>query len=354
MKDYHNIEEEFHAKDRKAGKKERKRIREKDRSKYKKSDQNKEMSKVDAFEGRAGRVLSISTDTITVQVEERALSCSMKGTLKKERTHQKNPIAVGDRVIVDEEDQITFIEERTSILARADNLHRRKQQLIATNIDQVLITASIKEPTLKPSLIDRYIIASLKGNMRPVIIINKIDLLDKEDTLLSDLRAIYEKMSIPFFPISVKEKVGCDQIKSLLEGASSVISGQSGVGKTSLINAVTGLNLRTSSVVDKTKKGAHTTTQARLIPIGEDSYIIDTPGIKSFGLWDIDPNDILSYFQDLHELQERCKYPNCSHLHEPGCYVKEAVEKGEIPKVRYESYKTIREGHDKDHKDYWD
>ena len=273
------------------------------------------------------------------------MNSSLKGSLKQEITKNKNLVAVGDFVWVDDRGQIAAVDRRYSCLSRADALHQRKQHLIAANIDQVLIVASVENPSLKPSLLDRYIIATERGGMSPVIIINKIDLA-KDHALLDELEAVYTSIGIPFLKVSALHEIGLDALKEIVKGKASVFSGQSGVGKTSLINDLTGGQRRVGTVVEKTGKGCHTTTHAELISIGENALCIDTPGIKSFALWDITTDELTAYFSDFQEYAQNCKFKPCSHTHEPDCAVKSAVENGDLSSIRYNSYLSIREGHD--------
>lgn len=312
---------------------EKKRLREKDRSKYKKTDQRKPTPppKGDFDEGR---VLAITSEGITVHLGDSTRICSLKGTLKKEKTREKNLIIIGDKVLV-KETQIAYIHPRTSFLSRSDNLTRRKQQLIAANIDQVFIIASVCAPSLKPSLIDRYIIAARKGNMEPVIIINKIDLLENEEEY-APFREAYSNLGIPFLEVSAANKTHLTELKELMRHKTNVFSGQSGVGKSSLLNALFDLHLPTSDVVHATQKGSHTTTTSTLIPLDNDSFCVDTPGIKSFDLWNVTPEELPSFFPEIKALAPHCKYPNCTHIHEPDCAVID-----QIPPIRYQSYHNL-------------
>lgn len=344
MSDKHlEHEEAFHGKDKKEWRKERKILSKKDRSKYKKTDQDKRKKEIpNDPDLKRGRVLAIMADGILVDFEDVLYTCSLRGALKKENLRIKNLIAVGDFVLFkpaeDLSGSILYVEERSSILSRAEQITRQKEQLIAVNVDQVLITASVGIPPLKPPLIDRYIIASLKGNMDPVILINKIDLLEEEQELLSEVLTIYKSLDIPIIPISTVTGEGLDALKEVMKGKSSVFSGQSGAGKTSLINALTGSCYLTGEVIAKTRKGAHTTTFTRLLPIEGDGFCVDTPGIKSFGLWDIAKEEIQQYFFEINETSKQCKYPDCSHRHEPECAVQQALEEGEISRLRFDSY----------------
>ncbi len=353
-----DIEEQYFGDDRKSGKQDRKLAQAKDRSKYKKTDQDKLKQKVQKATKEhllRGRVLSIVPEGILVDHEGHALMCSLRGVLKKEKSQFKNLVTVGDFVLYEAisatEGLIEYVEPRHSTLSRADNISRRKEQLIAANIDQVLITVSVVEPPLKPFLADRYIIAARKGGMEPVIVVNKIDLLEEEEgenpaigserELLDEFVKAYTAVDVPVILVSTVTGVGIEDLKAAMKGKASVFSGQSGVGKSSLINAMTGMRLEVREVVDKTKKGAHTTTTAKLLPLEFGGWCIDTPGIKSFGVWDLQKNEIEQYFPEIFAHGRGCKYPDCSHQQEVGCAVLIAVEKGQISPLRYGSYLAL-------------
>lgn len=342
MKDHFEHEEEFHADELREIRRDRKILSRKDRSKFKKTDSTKQKKGPPPGDFKEGRVLAIMADGILVDSDDVLYTCNLRGSLKKENLQIKNLIAVGDLVLFDPEGKsIAYIQERYSVLSRAEQITRRKEQLIAVNIDQVLITGSVVTPPLKTSLIDRYIIAALKGNMAPVIVINKIDLLKdhaEEKALFEETLAVYRKLKIPIFPVSTTTGEGVEALKRAMEGKSSVFSGQSGTGKSSLINAITGSSLLTGEVVAKTGKGSHTTTSSKLLPIEGHGFCIDTPGIKSFGMWDLKEEEVRNFFSEIDEAGMRCKFPNCSHLHEPDCAVQKAVEEGEISRLRFDSY----------------
>lgn len=330
-----DFEEEYLKESKRESRKERKRVTKSDRSKYKKSD---EKSYPPPPEGDfvRGRVLSVASLGITVQLGSETKVCHLRGTLKQEKGRSKNLLVTGDFVLVEGE-SIVYIEKRHSVLSRADNLTRLKEQLIAANIDQVLIITSIVDPHLKPTLVDRYIITAIKGNMLPVIIVNKIDLLTPSPQY-EEFARVYSNLGYPFLEVSAKEEIHLSALRELITGKASVISGQSGVGKTSLINALFGLNLRTAGVVEKTRKGVHTTSQSTLLPIPEGGFCIDTPGIKSFGLWQLDKSTLLSYFPEFEPFAEKCPFKGCSHTHEPTCAVQQAIEEGLLSPMRYHSY----------------
>ena len=362
-------EEDFET--RKDAKKQRRLAIDKDRSKYKKTDREKYLKSLDKDqelkrskqEWLEGRVLSIVPQGILVDSQGEITRCIVKGLLKKDKTQAKNLVAVGDYVLFEKispgEGIIGHVKPRQTVLSRADNLSRRKEQLIAANIDQVIITASVVNPPLKPPIIDRYIIATKKGGMQPIIVINKVDLLENQEEdsidlevereIYQELLEAYAKVDIPVIAVSTLNNQGIDELKNLMKDHSSVFSGQSGVGKSSLINAVTGMDLRVGVTVDRTKKGAHTTTTAQLIPLSFGGWCIDTPGVKSFGVWDLSRNEIESYFQEIHEVGMNCKFLDCTHSHEEQCAVIEAVEKGELSPIRFDSYQALMHSVDQTH-----
>lgn len=350
--DYHD--EEYLSGTKKELKQQRKIISSKDRSKYKKSDKDQLKKALQAEQKipehlPRGRVISIASEGITVDADGRLIQCQLRGILKKEKTQLKNLVVVGDFVrfewLSDNEGAISYVEPRTSVLSRADTLSQRKEHLIAANIDQVLITTSIGVPVLRVSLVDRYIIATQKEGMNPIIVVNKIDLLEMQsqhdNEVYQECVRAYKKAGIPLISVSTFTGEGLTELREAMKDRTSVFAGQSGVGKSSLINAVTGLDLPIGDTVDKTKKGSHTTTTAQLIPLSFGGWCIDTPGIKSFGLWSLKQEDIQAYYDEIFELSPGCKYPNCQHLHEPDCAVKEAVDKGLISHLRYDSYQSL-------------
>ncbi len=291
---------------------------------------------VRCMERRRGRVLAIFPDGALVECDKKEYRCSLRGALKKKKNHNRNLLVVGDFVIF-AEDSIEQICDRFSILSRQEHFGRRKQQLIAANIDQVLITMSWAKPAIKPSLIDRYLIATYKGNMEPVLVINKMDLCDDPSEVLS-ITKVYEAIGIPVIHTSTETGEGIEKLKEQMKNVASVFSGQSGVGKSSLINEVTGLDLTVGEIRPKTNKGAHTTSHAKLVPLDCGGWCIDTPGIRSFGVWDLQREDLKLHFTEISAYGQECRYADCTHTHEPDCAVRGAVEEGEIPIERFESY----------------
>lgn len=348
----HDSQEEdyFTRKQKKAA---RKIVSRKDRSKFKKTDLEKRKRllkehsdlKLSKKTLHKGRVLAILPEGILVEYDDEEILCSLSGVLKKEVGRAKNLVAVGDFVLFEyDKKAIAAIEERYSVLSRQDHLRRRQQQLIAANIDQVLITVSVVAPPLKPSLVDRYIIASRKGGMDPVIVVNKIELLDSspaEKNLFEEFIQNYQAIGVSVLPVSVVTGEGMEALKNKMKGKASVFSGQSGVGKSSLINFLTGLQLSIGELAKKTQKGSHTTSSARLIRLPFGGWCIDTPGIRSLGLWELKREDLDNYFPEIYSLSFECKFPNCTHSHEPHCAIQKAVTEGKLSQLRYDSHQKL-------------
>lgn len=361
----YNDEDHSFVGDNKENKRFRKMISAKDRSIHKKSNQRQLRQKGAIYSDRKtnddsllrGRVISIKGLEISVSANETLYSCVLRGFLKRDRVRLKNIITVGDIVLFkklnDDEGVIEQVEERYSTLSRAETLSHQQEQLLAANIDQVLITTSLGMPPFKTPIIDRYIIAAKKGNMLPIIVINKIDLLPEipleEKSLYEEFILAFKNIDIPVIPVSTLTKQGIDDLKLIMQDKASVFAGQSGTGKSSLINTITGLDLQVGEPVEKTKKGSHTTTTAKLIPLSSGGWCVDTPGIKSFGIWSLEKAEISRYFPDIYYYGQQCKFPNCSHLHEPGCNVQKAIKEGLIAKFRFDSYQALVESIEQEH-----
>ena len=292
-----------------------------------------------------GRVLSVTAQGYEVDYKGDLYLCSLRRTHLQHKRQAKGLVTVGDLVYFEPirggEGAIAEIKERYSVLQRSDSLQARRQHLIAANIDQVLITASVGSPPLKPALVDRYIIAAKKGNMTPTIVVNKTDQGNPQE--LKAFRELYSALGYTVIPVSAETGKGLLTLRKAMKGKASVFAGQSGVGKSSLINALTGLDLPVGKVVSRTRKGAHTTSRSRLIPLPSGGWCIDTPGIKSFGLWSLSRDEVASFFPELEALRPNCHFGTCSHTHEPNCAVIEALEAGEISPMRYDSYLSLLE-----------
>jgi ribosome biogenesis GTPase len=326
MKHY-DQEEDFHSRDKKEFRKTKKLIQKKDRSQFKKTDQDQRVVKEEIKEHlHRGKVIAITGEGSWVDFEEITYLCSLKGLFKKETQKTRNLIAVGDwvrfSIVSDKQGVIEQIEPRVSFLSRSD------------------ISG-------KPALIDRYLIAAEKGNMHPIIVINKIDLLEtlsqEEKFFYEEFLTAYETLGYPILSVSTKTGVGIDALRSLLQNKTSVFSGQSGVGKSSLLNACFDLTLKTGDLAQKTFKGTHTTTTASLLKLPLGGYSVDTPGIRSFGIWNLTKEEINAHFVDIGAIAQNCKYLDCSHTQEPNCAVLDALEKENLSPLRYQSYRSLME-----------
>lgn len=292
-----------------------------------------------------GRVLAVHGLTSTVQDESGALhTCATRRLLKTLSTDQRHVVSAGDFVMIRSigggEAVIERVEPRQSILSRAT---RGRQQILVTNVDQLLIVASAAEPYLKPNLIDRFLISAHKNHLRPLICINKIDLV--EPASLAPLVGVYSQMGYRVMLLSAASGLGIERLRREMAGCASVVAGQSGVGKSSLLNAIDpALQLRTSHVSAESQKGRHTTTTARLWPLSSGGYVVDTPGIRQFQLWDVIPQEVIGYMRDLRPYVNHCKFPDCTHTHEAQCAVKDAVADGRLDLRRYESYCQMYDG----------
>jgi ribosome biogenesis GTPase len=235
---------------------------------------------------------------------------------------------------------IERIEPRYGVLSRES---RGRRHVIVANVDQLVIVASAAEPYLKPHLIDRFLVSAEQANLQACICINKIDLIDP--ATLEPLVGVYSQMGYRVLRVSAKTGIGMARLKRLLSGRQSAVAGQSGVGKSSLLNAVEpGLGLMVAAVSAESQKGRHTTTTARLLPLASGGYVVDTPGIRQFQLWDIIPQEVAGCFRDLRPFVNQCEFPDCTHTHEDGCAVKNAVADGWLDVRRYESYRHMFAG----------
>jgi ribosome biogenesis GTPase len=232
------------------------------------------------------------------------------------------------------EGMIERVEPRHGVLTRAS---RRREHVLVANVDQLVIVISLVEPALKPHLIDRYLAAAQQGGLRPVLCLNKADLTDPVP--LQPLVGAYSQLGVPALLTSATTGRGIDLLREQLKGRASVFSGQSGVGKTSLLNAIQpGLALAVKSVSEVTQKGRHTTTYAQLIKLNSGGWVVDTPGIRQMALWDIAPGEVEGYFGEFRPFVPLCQFPDCTHTHETGCGVKDAVARHRISDRRYHSY----------------
>ncbi|MDG2381881.1 MAG: ribosome small subunit-dependent GTPase A [Pirellulaceae bacterium] len=298
------------------------------------------LPEVDEANCLSGTVLSVGGlhNPVQADLDGKIYQCATRRLLKTLSTDQRHVLAAGDRVLFrpadNQEGIIERIERRHGVLCRTS---KGRQHVMVANIDQMLIVTSAAEPTLKPHLIDRLLVTAEKSEIRPVICINKIDLVNPAD--LQPLIGVYGQMGYETLVLSATAGLGTERLRQLIVGSRSVVVGQSGVGKSSLLNVIEpGLDLRVSTVSTDTEKGRHTTTAARLIPLESGGYILDTPGIRQFQLWDVINTEIIGFCRDLRPYVSHCRFPNCSHTHEADCAIKDAVADGRLDVRRYESY----------------
>ena len=339
----HEEWEEVFDPSRRETRKERKRVTRADRSQFKKTDQKKTISTKPIVEGHIlGKVIRIRSRQVEVSSDNKTYICSLKGSFKLEKARKKNLLVVGDNVwFSPEEKLICTIEPRQSLLCRQEHLHRIKQQLVAANVDQVLITVALAQPVCKPAIIDRYLIAAKKGNLTPIIVFNKYDLYEhhmREGELVDRYAAIYRSLGISVVLVSAHTGEGIDELEKLMKDKVSVFSGQSGTGKTHLINTLTGLEMRTGEV-RAIGKGGHTTTFAQLLALPFGGWCVDTPGIRSFGIWELTNDDLKEVFFEI--FSQNCAFANCWHRGEQGCRLPEAIEEKHVSIERFASYQAL-------------
>jgi ribosome biogenesis GTPase len=283
--------------------------------------------------------------------ENRIAECSIRGKLRIKELRTTNPIAVGDNVMFDLEEKsgsgiITEVLDRKNyILRKASNLSKQAQ-IIAANIDQVFLMVTIILPETPVEFIDRFLITAEAYRIPAAIIINKTDLYGEDELEKMDyLQSMYTKIGYDCIQLSLKKMTGLEELKSRMEGKITLISGNSGVGKTTLLNNFDpSLHLKTGEISDYHKQGKHITTFPEMHRMPFGGFVIDTPGIRGFGVVDMQKNEIYHFFREIFITARDCKYNNCLHLDEPDCAVRTAVEKGEIDFLRYRSYLNIMEG----------
>lgn len=277
------------------------------------------------------------------------VECKIKGNFRLKGIRSTNPIAVGDRVCIVPNAEgtafITEIEDRKNyIIRRASNLSKQSH-IIAANVDACMLVVTVNYPETSTTFIDRFL-ASAEAYRVPVnLVFNKVDLYSEDELrYLDGLVNLYTHIGYPCYRISAANGEGVDALKEDLQGKITLFSGHSGVGKSTLINyLLPDQQLKTGEISSVHNKGMHTTTFSEMYPLGENGYIIDTPGIKGFGTFDMKDEEVGHYFKEIFEFSARCKYGNCTHRHEPGCAVREAVENHYISQSRYNSYLNILE-----------
>ncbi len=300
-----------------------------------------------------GRVIKAISGFFTVQTDKGEVVAHLPGRLKK-AWQESSIIAVGDWVCLSLNDDgtgtIEEIVERTSVLSRSrPSAHNRaiateQEQVLVANVDQVVFIFAVKEPHPSLRKLDRFLVVAEMNALTAVICVNKIDLTGLEKA--RQQFGLYADIGYRVIYTSAKQNVGIDELQACLHNKLSVFAGSSGVGKSSLLNAVQpGLGLKVNEVSQASGKGMHTTRYAELLPLDGGGYVADTPGIRGLALYDLEPTEVDAYFREIAPLVADCRFSDCSHHHEPGCAVRAAVKRGDISPQRYDSYLRLREEH---------
>ena len=276
--------------------------------------------------------------------------CRIRGRLRLKGVRSTNPVVVGDEVACEADEGGDYViadilPRRNYVIRRASNLSK-ESHIIAANVAQALLMASLRSPETPTEFVDRFLVTCEAYKVPVTILLSKLDLQDAE--AVAEFRAVYEGAGYRVLEVSVREGRGVEEVRELLAGRTTLVSGNSGVGKSTLIQAIDpSLDIRTGEISESHHKGRHTTTFSTMYPLAGGGAVIDTPGIKGFGLIDIDEAELWHYFPEMMRVAPACRFYNCTHTHEPGCAVTEAVKAGEIAWPRYESYLKIRDEDEK-------
>ena len=290
-----------------------------------------------------GLVIKNTGSWYTVQTDDGQLfDCKVKGNFRLRGIRSTNPVAVGDRVCVSEGNFITEIEDRRNYIIRKSINLSKQSHIIAANVDQALLVVTVNRPQTNTTFIDRFLASAEAYRVPVVLIFNKSDLLDDDEKHYQQMLIhLYETVGYECRAISAETGDGIDALLPMLQGKITLLSGNSGVGKSTIINRlVPGVNLRTAEISDAHQMGQHTTTFSEMIPLSE-GWLIDTPGIKGFGTFDMEPEELTSYFKEIFRFSKDCRFSNCTHTHEPGCAVLQALENHYIAQSRYQSYLSM-------------
>jgi len=289
-------------------------------------------------DGMRGLVIGQAGHQLDVEIDDHVVRCSRRKNI--------GTIVTGDRVVVEavppSEHVITAVLPRTSLLARPD--FRGQMKAIAANLDRIFIICSVR-PELNEGLIDRYLVAAETLGITPVLVLNKIDLVDDEQLkILRERVSLYARLGYELIESSAKDKQGIDALLTSLHTHTSIMVGQSGVGKSSLVNALLPeVNIKTKEISESTNKGMHTTSASRLYHLPKGGSLIDSPGVREFGLWQVSAEELFNGFVEFREHKGLCKFSNCQHKSEPQCAIRHAIKAKEISQGRYESYNRILE-----------
>ena len=307
-----------------------------------------------------GLVYKSTGSSYTVKTNDgKVFECRIKGKFRMQGIKSTNPIAVGDVVDFELDNstdetigQIHNINDRKNYIVRKSVNLSKQTHIIASNIDVVFLLITINNPPTTTSFIDRFLVTAEAYGIEAILVFNKIDTFDEamRDEQLY-LQYIYSEIGYNFLKVSAIEKKGIDELKGMMIGKVSMFSGHSGVGKSTLVNALEpNLSLKTKNISEQSKQGQHTTTFAEMYDLSFGAKIIDTPGIKGFGIVDMEPSEVSGYFPEFFKLQDECKFNNCLHKEEPNCAVKKALEENKIAWSRYNSYLKILEGDDENYR----
>ena len=306
-----------------------------------------------------GLVVKNTGSWYTVRTDDgQLLDCKIKGSFRLKGIRSTNPVAVGDRVTVNDTLFITDIEDRRNYIIRKSINLSKQSHILAANIDLALLVVTVSRPQTSTTFIDRFLASAEAYRVPVVLVFNKTDLLDNDERRYQQMMVtLYETIGYECRQISAELGDGVDALLPMLEGKITLLSGNSGVGKSTLINRlIPGANLRTAEISDAHQAGQHTTTFSEMIPLspftpdGSPSYLIDTPGIKGFGTFDMEREELTSYFKEIFEFSKQCRFSNCTHTHEPGCAVRQALDDHYIAQSRYQSYLSMLD--DKDENKY--
>ena len=298
-----------------------------------------------------GLVIKNTGSWYTVQTDDgQLLDCKVKGNFRLRGIRSTNPVAVGDRVTIQTPlpsggqggGFITEIEDRRNYIIRKSINLSKQSHIIAANVDQALLVVTVVRPQTNTTFIDRFLASAEAYRVPVVLLFNKTDLLDADELHYQQMLIhLYETIGYECRAISAETGEGIDALLPMLEDKITLLSGNSGVGKSTIINRlVPGVNLRTAEISDAHQMGQHTTTFSEMIPLG-GGWLIDTPGIKGFGTFDMEPEELTSYFREIFRFSKDCRFSNCTHTHEPGCAVLQALEDHYIAQSRYQSYLSM-------------
>lgn len=307
---------------------------------------------------KRGRVVESTGSWYKVSYDQnrgmQTINCRLPGRFRLDDHELTNPIAVGDYVEFEMNDDgsgsIEKINDRKNYLIRQSTHHQQESQILVSNIDCAYGVQSVKKPRFKQGFLDRFLVTCEAYQISAAVIINKMDLVDENDiNRIERITDLYDSLGYPVLKTSIKDEQYLNTLKNKLKDKTSVFVGPSGVGKTSLLNHIDpNINRKVGNISDYNEKGVHTTTFAKLLPLTSGGFLVDTPGLREFGLVNIEPWELSLFFPEMLEPRRQCKFNNCTHSHEPGCGVMEAFEEGAIDPNRYDSYLKILDSLEED------